>query len=290
MLRRRLLTVLLTLLVMTSALAHSTAGAGGPAHCQPDQPECSAGVQIPPVAPGPGTTPVGGNGQPSTPLPCTDQYKVLDPQPPAGYSWWQGKSPADYVMLMSLCPKAAVGPDGMWYNYVPVLKAQAPPPPSPAVLAQSALVTIHFPAPVQHFGPNPDRIAVNLPVWLSMTDPGAIAGTASAGGVSVQLSGRVSSVTWSVNEPGATPVTCTGVGSAPAAGADLSKPPCGFTFQLRSLPGRTGGAGTWTVTATAAWTVTWTSSTGASGTLSSQSTSDSTVYVGEYSTVILPGG
>lgn len=46
----------------------------------------------------------------------------------------------------------------------------------------------------------------------------------------------------------------------------LWEPECGYAYRLRSTPERTGGRGTWTLSARTVWGVTWSSNTGASGT------------------------
>ena len=61
-------------------------------------------------------------------------------------------------------------------------------------------------------------------------------------------------------------LTCPGTGSAPPANYDWkAEPPCGHQYTWMSTKERTGGSGTWPITATSNWTVTWQSNTGVSG-------------------------
>ena len=43
----------------------------------------------------------------------------------------------------------------------------------------------------------------------------------------------------------------------PWTGQPGPSPDCGYTYKLRSLPARTGGAGRWPITATTHWQVDW---------------------------------
>ena len=60
--------------------------------------------------------------------------------------------------------------------------------------------------------------------------------------------GRLVAVEWSLGPAGAR-VVCRGAGT-PWRGQAGASPDCGYTYQLRSLPERTGGSGRWPVTAT----------------------------------------
>ncbi|MEO5833318.1 MAG: hypothetical protein ABIR83_08095 [Nakamurella sp.] len=125
--------------------------------------------------------------------------------------------------------------------------------------------------------------------------------------MSVTLTATLESVTWSMGEPASkeaprgapATLTCQGSGTAPGprANANISTPPtpdaCVYSFNWRSLPERTGGAGTWPVTATANWAVTWTSNVGVGGTLDAPPQSSTTaVSVGEWRSELVagPGG
>ncbi len=162
---------------------------------------------------------------------------------------------------------------------------------------------IEFHPPAIHFGPEP-QVAVNRRVYLWVDDPGPLTATATAGAVTVSLTATLNSVTWSMGEPASrtsprgdpATVTCAGAGSAPdaRASANTNRPAapgsCAYAFSWRSLPVRTGGTGTWPVTATADWTVTWTSNIGVGGTLTAPpQTSTVQVAVGEWRSELVAG-
>ncbi|HEY4993474.1 MAG TPA: hypothetical protein VII33_15475 [Nakamurella sp.] len=121
--------------------------------------------------------------------------------------------------------------------------------------------------------------------------------------MSVTATATLTSTTWSLGEPTTSgaeyqpgppaTVTCTGAGSPPPAGYDWqAEPPCGHKFVWRSLKERTGGTGTWPITATTNWAVTWQSNTGAAGTDALTATAADRFDVGEYRIVLVqgPGG
>ncbi|MDN5915628.1 MAG: hypothetical protein L0I76_11055 [Pseudonocardia sp.] len=89
---------------------------------------------------------------------------------------------------------------------------------------------------------------------------GPISATATAGAASVTATAQLSEVEWTMGPPGGT-VRCAGPGTR-WTGQEGPSPDCGYTYQQRSLPDRTAGAGRWTITATGVWTVRW---SGASG-------------------------
>jgi hypothetical protein len=113
----------------------------------------------------------------------------------------------------------------------------------------------------------------------------------------------LSSVTWTMGAPVsadrletlATPITCQGPGVNPGPGVDTTVDPsvgaCAYMFQVRSTPERTGGSGTWPVTAAATWTISWAANTGESGVLTAPPRVSTTqVHVGAWSTVLVAGG
>jgi hypothetical protein len=113
----------------------------------------------------------------------------------------------------------------------------------------------------------------------------------------------LSSVTWTMGEPvspdslssAAVPVTCQGAGVNPGPAVDTTAEPsvgmCAYLYKVRSTPERTGGSGTWPVTATASWTITWAANTGQSGTLvAPPRVSTTQVSVGAWSTVMVADG
>ena len=180
--------------------------------------------------------------------------------------------------------------------------ALPPPPPDPAVLAQQAYSELTIPDPAIGAGPDRTKLAVNLWTWLWIDNPGPQTVTVAAGGVSVTATATLSSVTWSLGEPGSTgngyapgppvTVTCQGTGTPPPTNYDWkAEPPCGHQFHWRSLKERTNGTGTWPITATSTWDVTWASNTGVTGGTTLNATGNDAFDVAEYRIVLVgPGG
>lgn len=179
----------------------------------------------------------------------------------------------------------------------------APPPPTPFELAQRAMAQITIPQPAIGVRPDRTKQAVNLWTWLWIDNPGPQTTVAAAGGVSVSLTAVLASTTWSLGEPAPTggpyapgpavTITCQGTGSAPPVNYDWkAEPPCGHKYTWMSARDRTGGSGTWPITATSNWNVTWQSNTGVSGSAVLNSSSTDALEVGEYRTVLVqgPGG
>ncbi len=174
------------------------------------------------------------------------------------------------------------------------------PPPDPAQVAQEAAGTMTAPNPVVNLGPNPATVAVKVPIWLWIDDPAPMTLTVAVRGLSVTVTAKLTSTTWSMGEPfdPADPAskvasfTCQGAGTpAPARPDPKAKPPCGYTYIWKSLRERTNGAGTWPVTATTNWAVTWTASDGTNGALPRPLTPATTrqIAVGEWRSSLIAG-
>lgn len=234
---------------------------------------------------------------PADPGACV--WKALPSQPAAGSTLWEGNVPASGTVEYTNCLSVGgslVAPYRFVANAAPGAAPIAPPPPDPAVLAQQAFQQIPIPKPDIHVGPNPDLVAVNIPVWLWISRVQVAPVTVTAGGVSVTATPALTSVSWSMGEPvnpdssgSPTTVVCSGDGmytAAPEVVAPEVIPACGYSYQWRSLKSRTGGAGTWPVSASATWVITWTSNVGQSGTITAPPANSVTnLQVGEWQTV-----
>jgi hypothetical protein len=223
----------------------------------------------------------------------------------ANSSWWEGNDPsAGYIEINSCAGGNPNAPGGtvVLTRFVPNGVA-APPPPDPAVLAQQAIGQLTVPKPTVGVGPDRATMAVNLWTWLWVDNLPPVTVTVAAGGVSVTATATLTSTTWSLGEPAATggpyeagppvTVTCAGAGTPPPPGYDWkSEPPCGHMYQWRSTKERTGGAGTWPVTATTTWAVAWASNTGVTGADTLTATTADQFDVSEYRVVLVnsPGG
>jgi len=239
----------------------------------------------------------------------------MNPQPAAGSPLWEGHSAADGVVEFFECDgggggisqagastfrfaaKAAPAPPGKAAPAAP----PPPPPVDPAVVAQEAYRLIPIPHPQMHFGPDAAHVAVRYWLYLWTDNPGPITRTATTRNVTVSATATLDSVTWSMGAPASTaylgtvdgPVVCKGAGTPPPANADTTVDPrsngfCAYMYQVRSTVDRTGGAGSWPVTASATWRIAWKETAGGNATGSIQAppfTSATAVCVGAWYTV-----
>lgn len=160
----------------------------------------------------------------------------------------------------------------------------APPPPSAYQVAQMASARIRLDNP--RIGSAPCTTAgcmgaVGVPVWLWVDDgfPTRTA-TASVQGVSVTVTARMERVDWSMGD-GHT-VTCHTGGTPYTIGLGWRESPdCGYLYQQTS---REQPNGTYTLRATAHWTIVFTGDYRA--TMNRTTTSAVQVKIGEYQVVI----
>lgn len=163
-----------------------------------------------------------------------------------GWTQQVAPNPADFLGPL---------PAGAGQAADPVAVAQA--------LSQRAIEELLLDPPVPHTSVSGAGY-VGVPVWLWIEDgiasTGPVSATATAGAARVTATGRLSAVEWSMGPAGGD-VRCAGPGT-PWTGQVGSSPDCGYTYEQRSLPERTGGVGRWQVVATGVWTVTWTGVSG----------------------------
>lgn len=198
------------------------------------------------------------------------------PLPPAGNPAWAGHSPADTTGQLMHCEGDL---NGVAFNFWQAGGTAAPPPPPPPnreALAAQAMLSLKAKLQItslpMHFGPDAQRIAVNGWTWLWADDPGVLTATSPVDrGISVTVTARMTSVSWSPGEPTkcvvhqsecsgdkVAPVVCQGAGTAPQQGTSSRvQPPCGYMFRWMSTVGRTGGKHAWMVTATPTWDLRW---------------------------------
>lgn len=200
----------------------------------------------------------------------------LSPQPPAGSAMWEGHKPGQGAIYTRQC---IFGPDN------PAFRVGAPssrtfwaatPPaatgPDPAQLAQQAVdkmllkgPDINSPKPAPPSGCGKEAKApagfgcytVGVPVWMSLgtsdTTWGPNRASASAGGMTVTATARVSKVLWTMGD-GAT-VTCTKPGTPYKASYGARKSPdCGHLYARTSEDEKEG---TYAVSATSTWDIDW---------------------------------
>ena len=237
-----------------------------------------------------------------SPLEGDCRYRPMAHQPDAGDPMWEGHDPAAGSLVTRSCfikvNKAGVV-DGLAWRDVGFSFAQNGQPPvdlppiDPGKLIETE-VSKKIGSPNLHVGPVPTRIAVKLPVWLWIDDPGQLTVTAAAGAVVVTATATIVTTTWSmgdsVNPPTDGPIShvppfnCTGTGSpAPAEKIDRAvQPPCGYTYHWKSTASRTAKACSWPVNVDANWHVQWTATTGAAGEFDMKASAQTQLRVGEW--------
>jgi hypothetical protein len=255
----------------------------------------------------------GGGGGSGKPVGC-GQWYVMNPQPAAGSAVWEGHSAADGVVEFFECDGGGGGisqAGASTFRFTAKAAAAAPgkaapaapppPPVDPAVVAQKAYRLIPITDPAMHFGPDSAHVAARYWLYLWTDNPGPITRTATTRNVTVSATATLESVTWSMGAPSDvaylgtvdSPVVCKGAGTPPPANADTTVDPrpngyCAYMYQVRSTDDRTGGAGSWPVTASATWRINWKETAGgnATGTITAPPfTSATAVCVGAWYTI-----
>lgn len=219
-----------------------------------------------PGTPG-GTKPGGGHsgGTPASskakPPECSPPQK-LDPQPPANSELWEGHDPSDGgAVYMRTCRYFMENGASTMLTET-LYGGPGGPPAAPAVdpaqLAQQAVDKMRLRAPDIGITPKPGgKGVVGMPVYLwTATGPetyGPNTASASAGGITVTATAKVSKIEWNMGD--GTTVTCTTSGTPykPEYGKKPS-PDCGHRY---NVPSSTTDSGKFHVTATSTWTIDW---------------------------------
>ncbi|MFF0516137.1 ATP/GTP-binding protein [Streptomyces sp. NPDC004250] len=205
--------------------------------------------------------------------------RKMDPQPPPGSEYYRdGKAVYERVCV-------ADGQDGLIdIQFVGADPGQDPPAIAPAVVAQQVVDKMRLEGPDIASPRTAGRYTVGVPVWMwvnqSATTYGPNTASASAGGVTVTATAKVSKIVWQMGD-GST-VTCAGPGTPyRGSSAMVKSPTCGHRYSATSAdaPG-----GRYSVTATSNWTIDWQGG-GQSGQLEEIRQSDMQVAVGELQVV-----
>ncbi|OEJ30008.1 ATP/GTP-binding protein [Streptomyces subrutilus] len=274
--------------IAPSASADGETGASGCASMRvcvevdiPEKPGGSTG-------PGPSGNGNGNGSSKSDPLidGTSCEIRRLKPQPPAGSALWEGHEPGDGAVYVNTCAgglgTANIDTIGgaFWSKSAPA------PAVDPAVLARRAVDSMLLEGPVVA-SPRPEgQYTVGVPMWLwvsqSPTTWGPNTASASAGGITVTATAKVSSVMWDMGD-GAR-ITCSGPGTPYTPGRGMTpSPDCGHLYRATSA-GQTGSA--YKGTATSTWTVDWmVTGGGRTGQLTEVRQSAFTVSVGEVQVV-----
>jgi hypothetical protein len=162
-------------------------------------------------------------------------------------------------------------------------------PPDPAVLAQQAIAQMVLLKPTIEMAPplGSAGAVVGVPVWMWIdrgpSNTGPVSKSVSAGGITVTATAAVSEVDWAMGDGHS--VTCTSPGTPyDVSRAAQGSPDCGYVYQLRSLPERTGGSGKYQITATSVWSIHWDGG-GQQGNQTLRLSANTTLAVGELQSV-----
>lgn len=215
---------------------------------------------------GGGTNTGGGKGGDAgaVTVPCKDPelgsfsdgcyYKPATPQPPAEDPAWKGHKPGDGAIYQRSCPMGPTSTQGyVWMDQPPAAAAV-----DPAQLAQEALDKMTLKGPDIGITPKPGgKGVVGMPVWMwtekSAETYGPNSASASAGGITVTATAKVSKIVWKMGD--GTSVTCHTAGSPyKASYGKKDSPDCGHAY---SKPSSTEPSGKYHVTATATWDIDW---------------------------------
>ena len=128
------------------------------------------------------------------------------------------------------------------------------------------------------------KYTVGVPMWMwvnqSATTYGPNTASASAGGITVTATAKVSKIVWQMGD-GAS-VTCTGPGTPYASSEGMAESPtCGHVYSKTSAAAQSGR---FPVTATSTWTINWQGG-GQAGQLAEVRQTDVQVAVGEVQVV-----
>lgn len=200
-----------------------------------------------------------GNTKP-VPQPCVVQK--MSPQPPAGSDLWEGHKPGDGAIYTRICPAGVAGAQAAGAIVLPFQTFWAATAPTaavdPRILAQQAVDKMLLAGPAIDINPRPGgKGLVGMPVWMaadqSQTTWGPNAASASAGGVTVTATAKVSKVVWDLGD--GTTVTCTGPGTVYKKSYGLKESPdCGHVY---TQPSSEQQGGKYQVAATSTWTIDW---------------------------------
>ncbi|MFG2885733.1 ATP/GTP-binding protein [Streptomyces sp. NPDC048297] len=139
-----------------------------------------------------------------------------------------------------------------------VANGQKPPAVDPKAVAQMAIGKMVLKGPAININPKPGgKGLVGMPVWMAVdqspTTYGPNSASATAGGVTVTATAKISRIVWSMGD--GTTVTCNGPGTVYQKSYGMKESPdCGHVYEQTS---DSMAGGTFKVTATATWTVGW---------------------------------
>ncbi|MGP4049368.1 ATP/GTP-binding protein [Streptomyces sp. 2A115] len=182
------------------------------------------------------------------------QLTKVDPEPPANHPAWKGADPRKSDLLFRSCT------DGGQNNadgFVVGGEDQPAPDVDPQELAQRAVDSMTLLGPDIASPRAAGKYVLGLPMWMWVNDSATTYGpntaSATAGGVTVTATAKVSKIVWRMGD-GAT-VTCNARGTPyKAEYGKQPSPDCGHRY---SEPSSTRESGKFHVAATSTWTIDW---------------------------------
>ena len=186
-------------------------------------------------------------------------------------------------------PGNVKGPDTLLWQVptnTPAAATNTKPRITPGEAGAKAMARLKLPTLKARIGPDPSEnewgmIPVGYPVWLFAEGETSLSDSDEVEDLSVSLEAELTSTTFDMGD--GTTVTCQGPGTVYTGDVEPAtpSPTCGHTYQ--QVP--QGTAKSYTVTATAHWTVTWTAM-GESATVTDSTSSTTELPVGELQVVI----
>jgi hypothetical protein len=216
------------------------------------------------------------SGGSSKPADC--HVRRMDPQPPPGSEYYRdGKTVYERVCAVD-------GQPGLVdVSFVGADPGEDVPQVDPAVLAQQAVDKMRLLGPDIGITPEPGgKGVVGMPVYMwtrqSAETYGPNTASASAGGITVNATAKVTKIVWQMGDGNA--VTCTTAGTPyKAAYGKQPSPDCGYRY---SQPSSATSTGRYHVTATSTWSINWqVAGGGESGQLAETRTSAVDITVAE---------
>lgn len=186
-------------------------------------------------------------------------------------------------------PEAVEGPDPLRLSTS--TNQQVPAAPvrariTPGAAGAKAVARLQLPTLKAQVGPDPAQnewgmIPVGYPVWLFVDGETSLSDSDEVEDLAVSLEAELTSMTFAMGD--GTIVTCAGPGTRHSADVEpgTPSPTCGHTYQR--VP--RGSAKSYTVTATAHWSITWTA-LGESATVTDTTSSTTELPVGELQVVV----
>ncbi|NUK21683.1 ATP/GTP-binding protein [Streptomyces lunaelactis] len=269
------------LAVLTGALVLASAGT---AHAD-DNPDVDAGncevikfcvgAGVDDETDGSGGQAGGSQGGSDSKLKC--KLAKVDPEPPANHPAWNGADPKTNDLYFRECSD---GGQNQSDGFVVVPPGQPAPQVDPQVLAQRAVDSMTLLGPDIASPKAAGKYTVGVPMWMwvnqSATTFGPNTATASAGGVTVTATAKVSKIVWQMG--GGASVTCNGPGTPYQASEGMAQSPtCGHVYSKTSAGAQNGK---FPVTATSTWTIDWQGG-GAAGQLTEVRQTNVQVAIGE---------